>query len=98
MTLQRVFAPHGSGHGSIHFLLTQALVIGQSELTIHSGRQIGGLPIYVGRQEQTAKPLLFRHSLYGPQGEGLQESLGVFCATGKLHTIIKNNFKIYKKN
>lgn len=28
--------------------------------------------MYVGRQEQTAWPLISRHWLFGPQGEGTQ--------------------------
>lgn len=74
MTLHCAFLPHGSGHGSMHFWLTQVRVEGHSELTTHSGRQAGGLPLYVGRQEHTAWSLLTRHSLFGPQGDGLHGS------------------------
>ena len=54
MTLQLEFTPQELGHGSIHFWLVQARVIGQSELTTHSGLQLGGLPMYVDRQVHTA--------------------------------------------
>lgn len=60
----------------MHLLFKQARVKGHSALTIHSGRQAGGLPINPGWQEQTATPLLTLHKLLGPQGDGLQGSLG----------------------
>lgn len=43
-TLQSAFKPHEPGQGSIHLLLTQALLLGQSELIVHSGRQFGAEP------------------------------------------------------
>lgn len=78
-TWQIAAIPQVPGHGSIHFWLTQASFNGHSELTIHSGRQAGGLPIYPGTQEQTACPLISLHWLLGPQGEGLQGL--VFCGS-----------------
>lgn len=42
----------------------------QSELIVHSGLQLGGLPMYEGKQEQTATLLRFRHCELGPQGDG----------------------------
>lgn len=54
----------------------QALVKAHSELTVHSGLQPGGLPIYSGKQEHTACPLTSLHWLFGPQGDGLHGFLG----------------------
>lgn len=50
--------------------------MGQSEFTRHSGRQVGGDPMYLGRQEQDAVPPMFLHSPYMPQGDGTHGSLG----------------------
>lgn len=74
MTLQLAFKPHELGHGSVHFWFTQARLAGHSVLTTHSGRQLGGEPTNVERQEQIAMPLFTRHSLLGPQGDGLHGS------------------------
>lgn len=38
-----------------------ALSAEHSELTTHSGRQFGGLPVYVGKQEHTACPFNSLH-------------------------------------
>lgn len=54
MTLQRAFTPHGLGHGFWHLLLRHAKSCGHSELTTHSGRQLGGDPSYSAKQEHTA--------------------------------------------
>lgn len=54
----------------MHLRLTQALSRGHSTLEVHSGLQAGGLPIYVGKQEQAACWFTSRHSALGPQGEG----------------------------
>lgn len=70
MTEQSVFCPHAWTHGFIHFLFTQALLEGHSELITHSGRHEGGVPLYSGRQEQTTLFELTRHWLFGPQGFG----------------------------
>lgn len=48
------FKPQDPGQGSLHFWLLQASFCAQSELTVHSGLQVGGVPIYSGRQEHTA--------------------------------------------
>lgn len=77
MTLQFEFLPQEPGQGSWHFWFKQARLREQSELVTHSGRHAGGLPMKIGRQEQTAWLLLTRHWLLGPQGDGLQTSLGV---------------------
>lgn len=44
MTLHIAPTPQDPGHGSIHFSLIQALLLGQSALMAHSGRQFGGEP------------------------------------------------------
>lgn len=50
----------------------QASFGAHSELTMHSGLHVGGLPIKPGTQEQTAWLLISLHWLFGPQGDGLQ--------------------------
>lgn len=49
------------GQGSLHFLLTQAKLLVQSSLVMHSGRQFGGDPINSWRQEQDGESLITRH-------------------------------------
>ena len=73
-TLHSALAPQVPGQGSTHFCWTQAMVRGHSELRRHSGRQLGGPPKYPFRQEQTGRGPSGRHSLYGPQGSGVQGS------------------------
>lgn len=51
--------PHDPGQGSLHFCCIQALFEEQSELTVHSGRQFGGLPMYVDKQAQDGNPPIF---------------------------------------
>lgn len=46
----------------------------QSELTIHSGWQVGGAPMYPVIQVHTACWFMLRQILFGPHGEGLQGS------------------------
>jgi hypothetical protein len=53
--------PQDPGQGSLHFSEIQALLLAHSEFTIHSGRQFGGEPMYVGRHEQDGEPLLSLH-------------------------------------
>ena len=48
---------------------------------VHSGLQFGGIPIYVGKQEQDGDPPLLRHCELGPQGLGMHGSIGA-CWTG----------------
>ena len=69
-TLQVALNPHVPEHGLTHFWLLQACVRGQSELTVHSGLQVGGAPKNPATQEQTGWPLISRQTLLGPQGEG----------------------------
>lgn len=47
-----------------------ALVLVHSELIVHSGRQCGGAPMYVGRQEHDGEPFAYLHSALEPQGDG----------------------------
>lgn len=68
----------------------QAFVKVHSELTVHSGLQPGGLPIYSGRQEQTACPFTCLHWLFGPHGEGLQGFLGISTLARKIFDYFKN--------
>ena len=62
--------PHVPGQGFLHFWLLHASFWAHSELTTHSGLHVGGLPIYPGTQEHTAWPLISRHWLLGPHGDG----------------------------
>lgn len=52
ITLHTAFAPHDPGQGSLHFSLMQAKLLEHSEFMLHSGLQLGGVPIYPSRQEQ----------------------------------------------
>ena len=70
--------PQVPGQGSLHFWLLHAWFCEQSALIVHSGWQVGGLPIYPWTQEHTAWPLIWRHWELGPQGDGLQG----FVSTG----------------
>lgn len=56
--------------GLIHFLLTQALVDGHSELTTHSGLHIGGEPWNPSIQAHTAALFVTLQILFGPHDEG----------------------------
>lgn len=80
-TWHRAFTPHVPGQGSWHLWFRHALSWGQSALTTHSGLQEGGVPTYPTWHEHTACPLISRHILKGPQGEGSQGSLSSFSTT-----------------
>lgn len=45
----------------MHFWLTQASLSGHSELVIHSGLQVGGVPMKPGTQLHTAWPFIALH-------------------------------------
>lgn len=45
ITLQFAPIPQEPGQGSLHFSRMQAWVLRHSELIMHSGLQLGGLPI-----------------------------------------------------
>lgn len=62
--------PHCPIHGSTHFKLTHALFETHSVLTMHSGLQLGGLPLYSGKQVQTDWSFITLHTLLGPHGDG----------------------------
>lgn len=53
------------------------MVDGHSELTIHSGLQAGGVPWKDSKQAHTAALSTVLQTLFGPQGEGWQGSLGL---------------------
>lgn len=38
---------------------------------IHSGLQLGGVPVNSGRQEHEGAPPILRHCELGPHGEGM---------------------------
>lgn len=44
--------PQDPTQGSPHFSFIQAMLLGHSAWTIHSGLQFGGLPIYDDKHEQ----------------------------------------------
>lgn len=75
ITLQVALKPQVPRQGFLHFWLPQVSVKGQSELTTHSGLQLGGAPRKPGTHEQTPCSLTLRQILFGPQGDGLQGSL-----------------------
>ena len=64
------------GHGSLHFWLIQAWVVGHSVFKTHSGLQATkGFPMYpLFIHSQTAPPSKTVHSVFVPQGLGLQTS------------------------
>lgn len=61
LTLHCALIPQVLGHGSLHLWLMQAWFGEHSELTMHSGRQFGGLPLKFGRHEHTALLLTSLH-------------------------------------
>lgn len=77
--------------GSIHFWLTQLLDESHSELTIHSGLQLGGVPKNPETHVHETSPLLLLHTELLPHGLGVHGFLGVGSARN-----IKN--KLYIKN
>lgn len=76
-TWHRASNPQLCTQGSLHFRCIQALLVGQSELTAHSGRQAGGAPKNPGRQTHAALLFTTLHSLFGPHGDGSQGLNGV---------------------
>ena len=63
-----------------------ALSEGQSELTTHSGLQLGGEPIISGRQEQRHwPPISLGVLLFGPQGLGTHGSGSMTFGTAENH-------------
>lgn len=75
-TWQRAFGAHVDIHGSTHFWLTHARFCAHSELTTHSGRQFGALPMKFGKHEQTTCSFTIRHWLFKPHGDGAHKLIG----------------------
>jgi len=88
MTLHSAIIPHEPGQGSLHFCCIQAILAGHSTLTVHSGLQFGGLPLYVGKQEHDGTPPISRHSENAPQGDGIHGSLTISFTMGGLTAIM----------
>lgn len=95
LTTQVANVPQELGHGSMHFWLTQARSWGHSEFRTHSGRHIGGVPVYSGRQEQTAWPFTTRHWLLGPQDEGLHGSLYFVSSSTRFKFRTMRNISVF---
>lgn len=92
--------PQIPGHGSTHFRFLHARFTEQSELTVHSARQFGGLPINVDKQEHTAWSFNSRHWLLSPQGlglHGLYSRAKIKCKSSVKRQIILNCIKTFKK-
>lgn len=89
-TWQTAPIPQLPGQGFKHFWLLQASFWGQSVLTIHSGLQVGGLPIYPLMQEQTAWLFTTRHSLFGPHGDWLHGLTGGCTSKDNWYIIFVN--------
>lgn len=89
ITLQIVLRPQLPGHGSIHFWLVHASFGAQSELTTHSGRQVGGAPIKPLMQVHVACILCCLQRLLGPQGDGLHGSLSKGAVEKNLRKFIQ---------
>lgn len=98
-TEHSALTPQLPGQGSLHFWLTQALESSQSELTIHSGRQVGGLPIKPSIHLQTAIPFTSWQWLFGPQGDG-EQGFCIVSSNEKIEEFKFNilNFKFVKIN
>lgn len=74
ITRHSAFSPQDPGQGSRHLELIQDLVDGQSGFMTHSGLQLGGVPMYDGRQAHSGLLLTLRHWEFGPHGDGTQGS------------------------
>lgn len=61
ITSHRVLEPHEPGQGSRHFSFMHAKLLGHSEFMTHSGRQFGGFPMKLGRQEHEGVPEISLH-------------------------------------
>ena len=70
-TRQTALVPQDPGQGSTHFLLTHVWADGQSELTMHSGRQFGAVPIILGIHWHFAAPDTTWQIAFAPHGGGL---------------------------
>lgn len=91
-TTHSAFIPHVPGQGSTHLLFVHALLLSQSELVTHSGlHPTYGSPKYSFKQVQEPAPFLSLQIAFGPQGEGLQGSLGLSVGRG---TAINGSSKV----
>lgn len=79
--------------GLTHFNEIQALFVGHSALTTHSGLQFGGEPRYSGKHVQTACSFTTLHALLGPHGVGAQGL--VVGSLPKIKLTIKVLFQFY---
>lgn len=71
VTWHSALNPHNPTHGSVHFCLMHARLVGHSLFTWHSGLQLGGDPIKVGEQEQEGMLSAdTAHCEFNPHGEG----------------------------
>jgi len=66
--------PQDPEQGSAHFWLMHASVGPHSEFNTHFGRQRGGAPMKLGRQEQAGLLPTIWHLALGPQGEGTHDA------------------------
>ncbi|KAI9586455.1 hypothetical protein GQX74_002302 [Glossina fuscipes] len=75
------YGPHGEGKqgsliistdfmgGEAKYKRIMAIFL-HSPFDVHSGRHVGGMPMYPDKQEHTAWELISRHTELGPQGDG----------------------------
>lgn len=96
LIIQVANVPQEVGQGFTHFWLTHARSWGHSEFRTHSGRHMGGVPVYCGKQEQTPWPFTTRHWLFGPQGDGLHGSLNFVSSSMGVIFIFINKLKFLK--
>lgn len=82
-TLHSALCPQAPMQGSTHFCRMQLLLESHSELTVHSGRQLGGEPKKLGMHEHEAKPLLSLQKALLPQGLGMQGLAGAGAEINK---------------
>lgn len=73
--------PHAFWQGFWQRLLKHAVWIEQSLFVVHSGRQLGGDPIYSDKHEHVGLPLDEIHNELAPHGLGLHGSTGA-CGGG----------------
>lgn len=63
-------------------------MLGQSELTTHSGLQLGGLPIKLSMQAHDGSLFIAWHTEFGPHGDGTHGfKLGVGSSVNKLNFV-----------
>lgn len=89
ITVHCVLKPQDPGQGSTHFWFMHARLAEHSELIVHSGRQFGGDPMYVCKQEQAGLSPITLHSEWWPHGDGRHGLIGTFGVSGNslLHRV-----------